>query len=128
MIPLEKVPKSGQFIIAINFKNYNDYYANETRLTLKNLPNRKDTKAIGLELYPLDYWLKRTVISKENMEETDDLKNVAGRTKATGGLYRIGFMNMTSDKFIELSKLLLKMKKTYWDEIEILIADQVEVI
>lgn len=128
MIPLEKIPKSGQLIIAINFKGYNDYFANETRLTLKNLPNRKDVKEIGIELYPLDYWLKRTVISDIHNENIDGDIKKQRNTRATGGLYRIGFINMNPEKYVNLYNLLTKskFKKTYWEEVEILLADQVE--
>jgi len=127
MIPLEKVPKSGQLIVAINFKGYNDYFANETRLTLLNLPNRKDVQKMGIELYPLDYWLKRTVISDMHSEKVDGDVKKPPNTRATGGLYRIGFINMSPENYMNLFNLLTKkMKKTYWEEVEVLLADQVE--
>jgi hypothetical protein len=127
MITFDRLPKTGQLIIAINFKGYDDYYANETRKVLKDLPNRRDIKKIDLELYPLDYWLKRTVISKIEDEKAEDFKK-RRPTKATGGLYKIGFMNMTPDKYKSLYRILLDMKKTYWDEIELLVADKMEEI
>jgi len=127
MIPLEDIPRSGQLIIAVQFKDYRDYYANETRKTLLALSERRDVKAIGIDLYPLDYWLKRTIVT----EKVDrDGKNAEKKrwsiTRATGGLYKIGFANMTPDKFRKLYGVLQKMKKTYWEEFEILIANQVD--
>jgi hypothetical protein len=129
MIPLEKIPRSGQLIIAIHFRDYGDYYANETRQTLLKLPGRREIKSIDVELYPLDYWLKRTIITEEENKKNEKLeKNKKwNRTRATGGLYKIGFVNMTPEKFKKLYNLLEnKIKKTYWEEIELLIANSVE--
>ena len=128
MIPLQEIPKSGQLIIAVHFRGYEDYFANETRITLLGLPERKDVKEIGIELYPLDYWLKRTIVSetveKEKGESADEKR--WSSTRATGGLYKVGFANMTPEKFQKLYDFLNKMKKTYWEEYEILIASRVE--
>jgi len=128
MIPLQEIPKSGQLIIAVHFRGYEDYFANETRITLLRLSERKDVKEIGIELYPLDYWLKRTIVSetveKEKRESADEKR--WSSTRATGGLYKVGFANMTPEKFQKLYDFLNKMKKTYWEEYEILIASRVE--
>jgi hypothetical protein len=128
MITLQEIPKSGQLIIAVHFKGYENYFANETRITLLRLPERKDVKDIGLDLYPLDYWLKRTIVSetaeKEKTASADEKR--WSSTRATGGLYKVGFANMTPEKFQKLFKFLNKIKKTYWDEYEILIASRVE--
>ena len=127
MIPLEEIPRSGQLIIAVHFKGYEDYYANETRKTLLRLPERKDVTDVGIEFYPLDYWLKRTIVTekveKENKRSRE--KKSWYSTRAGGGLYKIGFTNMTPEKFEKLYSVLNKMKKTYWEEYEILIASQV---
>jgi hypothetical protein len=127
MIPLEEIPKSGQLIIAVHFRGYEEYFANETRLTLQKLPERKEIKEIGIDFYPLDYWLKRTIVT----ETADKEKTVAeekkwSSTRATGGLYKVGFANMTPEKFQRLYEYLNKIKKTYWAEYEILIASRVE--
>jgi hypothetical protein len=128
MIPLDEIPKSGQLIIAVHFRGYEDYFANETRLTLQKLPARKEVKEIGIDFYPLDYWLKRTIVT----ETTDEEKNVNAEekkwssTRATGGLYKVGFANMTPEKFKQLYEYLNKIKKTYWAEYEILVASRVE--
>lgn len=128
MIPLEDIPKSGQLIIAVHFRGYEDYFANETRLTLQKLPERKEVKEIGIDFYPLDYWLKRTIVTETNDEEkkssTEDKK--WSSTRATGGLYKVGFADMTPDKFKLLYEYLNKIKKTYWAEYEILVASRVE--
>jgi len=127
MIPLDEIPRSGQLIIAVHFKGYKDYYANETRKTLMRLPERRDVKEIGIEFYPLDYWLKRTIVTEEIEEKNRSRKKKAwSSTRATGGLYKIGFTNMTPDKFKKLHFILKKMKKTYWEDYEILIASKVE--
>lgn len=128
MIPLEELPRSGQLIIAVHFKGYKDYYANETRKTLLGLPERRDIKDIGIELYPLDYWLKRTIVTEkaEKQNRHSQEKKLWSITRATGGLYKIGFTNMTAEKFKKLYSVLTKMKKTYWEEYEILIASRVE--
>ena len=128
MIPLQEIPKSGQLIIAVHFKGYEDYFANETRITLLGLPQRKDVKDIGIELYPLDYWLKRTIVSEKAEKEKGDSADEKrwSSTRATGGLYKVGFANMTPDKFKKLFEFLKKIKKTYWEEYEILIASRVE--
>ena len=128
MIPLQEIPKSGQLIIAVHFKGYEDYFANETRITLLGLPQRKDVKDIGIELYPLDYWLKRTIVSEKAEKEKGDSADEKrwSSTRATGGLYKVGFANMTPDKFKKLFEFLNKIKKTYWEEYEILIASRVE--
>mgnify|MGYP007042359255 CR=1 FL=1 len=128
LIPLEEVPRSGQLIIAVHFKDYGDYYANETRKTLLRLPERKDVRRIDINMYPLDYWLKRTIVTEKSDEENGNSKQEKRWhiTRATGGLYKIGFANMTPDKFKRLCEILQKMKKTYWEEFEILIANQVE--
>ena len=128
MIPLQEIPKSGQLIIAVHFKGYEDYFANETRITLLGLPQRKDVKDIGMELYPLDYWLKRTIVSEKAEKEKGDSADEKrwSSTRATGGLYKVGFANMTPDKFKKLFEFLNKIKKTYWEEYEILIASRVE--
>jgi hypothetical protein len=129
MIPLQEIPKSGQLIIAVHFKGYEDYFANETRIALLRLHERGDVKEIGIELYPLDYWLKRTIVSetaeKEKGEDSADEKRWSS-TRATGGLYKIGFADMTPEKFKKLYDFLNKIKKTYWEEYEILIASKVE--
>jgi len=128
MIPLEEIPKSGQFIIAVHFKGYKDYFANETRLALLGLPERNEVKEIGIELYPLDYWLKRTIVfetAEKGKKESADEKRWSS-TRATGGLYKVGFANMTPEKFQKLFEFLNKMKKTYWEEYEILIASRIE--
>jgi len=128
MIPLQEIPKSGQLIIAVHFRGYEDYFANETRITLLRLSERKGVKEIGIELYPLDYWLKRTIVSetveKEKGESADEKR--WSSTRATGGLYKVGFANMTPEKFQKLYEFLNKMKKTYWEEYEVLIASRVE--
>lgn len=126
MIPLQGIPRSGQLIIAVHFKGYEDYFANETRLTLLRLPERKDVKEIGLELYPLDYWLKRSIVSEATKNNRSMEKKKWSSTRAAGGLYKIGFANMTPEKFKKLYEILIKMKKTYWEEYEILIASRVE--
>jgi len=128
MIPLQEIPKSGQLIIAVHFKGYEDYFANETRITLLRLPQRRDVKEIGIELYPLDYWLKRTIVSEKAEKEKGDSADEKrwSSTRATGGLYKVGFANMTPDKFKKLFEFLKKIKKTYWEEYEILIASRVE--
>jgi hypothetical protein len=128
MIPLEKIPRSGQLIIAVHFTGYKDYYANETRKALLRLPERKDVKEIGIELYPLEYWLKRTIVTEkaEKEKRRSREEKLWSSSRATGGLYKIGFTNMTSEKFKSLYYVLNKMKKTYWEEYEILIASHVE--
>lgn len=128
MIPLDEIPRSGQLIIAVHFTGYEDYYANETRKALLRLPERKDVKDIGVEFYPLDYWLKRSIVTERVEEEKAPSreKRLWSSKRATGGLYKIGFTNMSPDKFKKLSAVLRKMKKTYWGEYEILIASQVE--
>ena len=77
MIPLEEIPISGQLIIAVHFSDYDQYYANETRKAFLHLPDRKDIKDIGIEFYPLDYWLKRSIVSKKKKE-----KNTTGNHTA----------------------------------------------
>jgi len=128
MILLEEIPRSGQLIIAVHFRGYEDYYANETRKALLRLPERRDVRDIDIEFYPLDYWLKRTIVTekvdKENRHSRKE--KLWSSTRATGGLYKIGFANMTPDKFQRLYFVLNKMKKTYWEEYEILIASKVE--
>jgi len=128
VIPLDEVPRSGQLIIAVHFKDYADYYANETRKTLIRLPERKDVKNIDIDIYPLDYWLKRTIVTEKIDEESENIRDEKkwSITRATGGLYKIGFANMTPEKFKKLCEVLRKMKKTYWEEFEILIASEVE--
>jgi len=127
VIPLEEIPRSGQLIIAVHFKGYGEYYANETRKVLLHLPERKDIRVIGIEFYPLDYWLKRTIVSGKA-----DKGKIGGKDKkwsisrATGGLYKVGFANMTPEKFKRLCEVLKKIKKRYWEEYEILLASQVE--
>lgn len=126
MIALEEIPRSGQIIIAVHFKDYKDYYANETRKTLLGLPKRREVQNIGIEFYPLDYWLKRTIITQK--EDTTKDKASTKRwsiNRATGGLYKIGFANMTPEKFKKFHEVLLKIKKTYWEDYEILIAGKV---
>ncbi|MGA3192167.1 MAG: hypothetical protein ABSD73_06595 [Candidatus Bathyarchaeia archaeon] len=127
MIPLDEIPRSGQLIIAVHFSGYGQYYANETRKALMHLPERADVKEIGIEFYPLDYWLKRAIVGKEKDEEqyaTDEATWYS--TRAGGGLYKIGFADMTPEKFEKLHIVLKKMQKTYWENYEILIASQVE--
>jgi len=128
MIQLDELPKSGQLIIAVHFKGYKQYYANETRKALLKLQNRKDVENIGIELFPLDYWLKRTIITEKLDEENNKPKNKKrwSINRATGGLYKIGFTNMTPEKFKKLYEVLTKMKKSYWEDYEILIASRVE--
>ncbi|MCP8308865.1 MAG: hypothetical protein H3Z53_11240 [archaeon] len=127
MIPLEEIPRSGQLIIAAHFKDYDEYYANETRKALLNLPERRDVRDIGIEFYPLDFWLKRTIVTEKADEEKKRGRDKRWSIKrATGGLYKVGFANMTPEKFKKLCEVLKKMKKTYWEEYEILIASQVE--
>ena len=128
MIPLEEIPRSGQLIIAVHFKGYEDYYANETRKTLLQLPERKKVKDIGIEFYPLDYWLKRTIVTEkvEDENRSSRAEKLWSSTRATGGLYKIGFTNMPPEKFKKLYSVLNDMKKTYWEEYEILIGSQVE--
>ena len=128
MIPIDQIPRSGQLIIAVHFKGYKQYYANETRKALLHLPERRDVKNIGIEFYPLNYWLKRTIVTEEVDEESKDpqKKRRWSSTRATGGLYKIGFANMTADKFRKLYSILEKMKKTYWEEYDILIGSKVE--
>lgn len=128
MIPFDQIPRSGQLIIAVCFRDYKDYYANETRKALHHLPERKDVKAIGIELYPLDYWLKRSIVTEKAEEEKrkPKEKKLWSSTRAGGGLYKIGFTKMTPEKFRKLYSVLRKMKKTYWENYEILIASQVE--
>ena len=128
MIPLEELPRSGQIIIAVHFKDYKDYYANETRKALLGLPERRDVKGIGLEFYPLDYWLKRTIVTEKAKEEESQSRRKRrwSIARATGGLYKIGFANMTPEKYKRLHEVLTAMKKTYWEEYEILIASRVE--
>lgn len=128
MIPVEDIPRSGQLIVAVRFRDYKHYYANETRNVLRRLPERKDVGGIGIELYPLDYWLKRSIVTEkadgEDRKSRD--RKVWSSTRASGGLYKIGFTNMTPEKFVKLFKILKKMQKTYWEEYEILVASQVE--
>lgn len=128
MIPLEEIPRSGQLIIAVQFRGYGHYYANETRKTLLRLPEREDVKDIGIEFYPLDYWLKRTIVAEKVEKENKRTKEKKSwySTRAGGGLYKIGFANMTPQKFQKLHLILKKMQKTYWEDYEILIASQVE--
>lgn len=128
MIPIEDIPRSGQLIIAVRFKDYKNYYANETRNVIRRLPERRDVRDIGIELYPLDYWLKRSIVTEKAERESrkPKEKKLWSSTRASGGLYKIGFTNMTPEKFIKLFGVLKKMQKTYWEEYEILIASQVE--
>lgn len=128
MIPVEDIPRSGQLIIAVRFKGYKHYYANETRIVLGRLPERNDVKDIRIELYPLDYWLKRSIVTEkaEREDKNSGEKKLWSSTRASGGLYKIGFTNMTPEKFDKLYTVLKKMRKTYWEEYEILIASQVE--
>lgn len=127
LIPLSDVPRSGQIIIAVHFDGYKGYYANETRLALLNLPNRKDVKNIGIEFYPLDYWLRRSIVTEHRKTEEELKKDKKWSIKrATGGLYKLGFTNMTPEKYVKLYQVLQKMKKKYWSEYEILIGEKVE--
>lgn len=128
MIPLEEIPRSGQLIIAVHFRGYGHYYANETRKALLRLPEREDVRDIGIEFYPLDYWLKRTIVTKKVEKENERSRERKSwySSRAGGGLYKIGFANMTPEKFQKLYLILKKMQKTYWEEYEILIASQVE--
>jgi len=126
MIPLEEIPASGQLIIAVHFRGYEDYFANETRKTLLKLPEREDIKQLGIDLYPLDYWLKRTIVTESDEEDKVGSDKKWSIKRATGGLYKVGFANMTSEKFKKFCEFLHKIRKTYWEELEILIASQVE--
>lgn len=128
LIPLDQIPRSGQLIVAVHFNDYKQYYANETRKALLNLPKRRDVKKIDIEFYPLDYWLKRAIVSESSDDEIESKVKQKrwSITRATGGLYKIGYTNMTPDKFKQLYSVLEKMKKTYWDEFEILIGSKIE--
>jgi len=128
MISVEDIPRSGQLIVSVRFKGYKHYFANETRNVLNRLPERRDVRDIGIELYPLDYWLKRSIVTEkaDGEDRKSKRKKVWSSTRASGGLYKIGFTNMTPEKFVKLFEVLKKMQKTYWEEYEILIASQVE--
>ena len=96
MIPLDELPRSGQLIIAVHFKGYRHNYANDTRRTLLKFPAREDVKNIGIEFYPLDYWLKRMIIAGKAESQTEHSKEreLWYSTRAGGGLYKFGFANM----------------------------------
>jgi hypothetical protein len=120
LIAVEKIPKSGVLIVTVNFADYKDNYANDTRRILgggdkqKGLVDEVEEKGIGVDLIPLNYWLGRTIVDKV--------------TRSTGGLYKFGYSNMTPKSFEALYSLLKEKKKKYdwWESVEILIGNRVE--
>jgi len=120
MIPLEKVPRSGVLIVTIHFANYKSNYANDARRILgggrghKGLAEEVKANELNVDLIPLNYWLGRTIVDKV--------------TRSTGGLYKFGFSNMTSQDFKSIVKIIKEKKNKYswWENVEILVANRVE--
>lgn len=120
LIPLDKIPKSGVLIITVHFADYKHNYANDTRRILgggrrhKGLEEEVRGRGIEVDLVPLNYWLGRTIVDKV--------------TRSTGGLYKFGYSNMTSEGFRSIMSILEEMKKRYhwWEVVEVLIGNRVE--
>lgn len=120
LIPLDTISKSGVFIITVHFADYKHNYANDTRRILgggrghKGLAEEAKERGIEVDLIPLNYWLGRTIIDKV--------------TRATGGLYKFGYSNMTPERFKMLFSILEDMKKRYcwWETVEILVGNRIE--
>lgn len=121
MIEINEIPRSGVIIISVYFSSYKDSYANDTRRyfegseKIQSFIDRLHKKGFSAEMIPFGYWLGRTVIEKV--------------TRATGGLYKYGYSQMTADDFLILKETLeeKKNKTEGWDEVEILIANRVEI-
>ena len=120
LIPIERIPKSGVLIITVQFADYKDNYANDTRRILGGggkyeglAAEAKDMK-IEVDLVPLNYWLGRTIVDKV--------------TRSTGGLYKFGYSNMTPQSFKKLHSMLKEKESKYdwWESVEILIGNRVE--
>lgn len=120
LIPIDKIPSSGVLLVTVHFSDYKSNYANDTRRKLgggdrnKGLVKEAEELNLSVDLFPLNYWLGRTIIEKV--------------TRSTGGLYKFGFSNMTPDAFKGIYTLLKEKqsKIEWWEYVEISIADRVE--
>lgn len=118
MIYIEDIPKSGLLIITVYFQGYKDYFQNESRRALLNVPEIDKKNNLGIDLKPLQFCLIK-------MMEEGVKKEKVGR--ARGAQYLYSYSNMTPDKFKTFYRNLKKWfeGKSMWNDFEIMIANPI---
>ena len=113
MIEVENIPRNGQILVVVYFKEYTSYMQNESRTLLK-----KSIPAIGekanLEMKPLLFAILRHV---------ED-----GKSRPIGVFYSFSYRNMTPQKYREFHQILIdrfanrKQVMNMWSHHDILVA------